>query len=183
MPDLSGAVWRCGCHDAAAIMAGANRCHTGMHGEAVSVCGVQYAAAAAAAGKSWAGNAVAALISGGLGCLRLADAESAAQAALPRTPLRTSKQPDSQKPYQTRRGGANILQGASRSLTSQVLQSLGKRGLAGTLLQVRALFCFCWLWLVSCGLPALAGNVRLLPSLKASVAKLYHTQQHASVSC
>jgi hypothetical protein len=103
------------------------------HDEHMFICHVQYAATAAAASKSWAGNAFAALISGGLGCLKLADAESAAQEALPRSP---QGQPDSQKPYQTRGQGAYILHVISRSLAPQMAQSLAKRGLVGTLLQV-----------------------------------------------
>ena len=106
------------------------------HDEHVSICHVQYAATAAAAGESWAGNAFAALIVGGLGCLKLADAESAAQQALPRSPQRTDGQPDLRKPYQIRHQGANILHGVSCSLTLQVAQSLAKRGLVGPLLQV-----------------------------------------------
>ncbi len=106
------------------------------HDEHVSVCHVQYAATAAAAGKSWAGDAFAALISGGLGCLKLANAESAAQEALPRSPQGTDRQLDSRKPYQTRHQGANILHGISCSMTQQVAQSLAERGLVGPLLQV-----------------------------------------------
>ena len=106
------------------------------HDKHMSICHVQYAAAAAAAGESWAGNAFAALISGGLGCLKLADAESAAQQALPRSPQGTDGQPDSRKPYQTRHQGANILHGISCSLTLQVAQSLAERGMVGPLLQV-----------------------------------------------
>jgi hypothetical protein len=108
------------------------------HDKRMSICHVQYAGTAAAAGMSWAANVFAPVISGGLGCLRLANAESAAQAVLQRTqrPQSANRQPDPQKPYKTWRQGAHILHVISRSLTPQVAQSLAKRGLVGPLLQV-----------------------------------------------
>ena len=106
------------------------------HHEHMSIYHVQYATTAAAAGESWVGNAFAALMSGGLGCLKLANAEWAAQEALPLSPQGTDRQPDPQKPYETWRQGAHILHVISRRLTPQVAQSLAKRGLVGALLQV-----------------------------------------------
>ena len=106
------------------------------HDKSMSISHVQYAGTAAAAGMSWAGNVFAPVISGGLGCLRLAHAESAAQAVLQRSPHKANRQLDSRKPYQTWRRGANILHNISRSLTPQVAQSLAKRGLVEPLLQV-----------------------------------------------
>jgi hypothetical protein len=100
-------------------------------------CDAQFAGAAAAAGKPWAGDAVAALVLGGLGCLRLARAEAAAQQA-PAVDAPSSTSPDPRKPHNTRRQGASILLGASQSLTPLVARTLASKGLARTLLQVRS---------------------------------------------
>ena len=118
---------------------------------------LQFAKAATAAGKSWAGNAVAAVVSGGLGSLQLAHAESAAQQMLA-TRCPQSLSPDPQKPYNTRRQAANILLGASQSLTPLVARSLAKKGLAGPLLQVRHPM----LLLMSCGLEECRSSCELL---------------------
>ena len=97
---------------------------------------MQFAGAAAAAGKPWAGDAVAALVLGGLGCLQLARAEATAQQA-PAADTASSTLPDPRKPHNTRRQGASILLGASQSLTPLVARTLANKGLARPLLQVR----------------------------------------------
>lgn len=96
----------------------------------------QYGDAAAAEGLSWAGDAVAAPVRGGLGSSRLADAEAKAQWAwrLKRTPGTVA--PDPCKPLNTRRLGASILEGVARGMTPPVARTLAERGLVGPLLQV-----------------------------------------------
>jgi hypothetical protein len=84
----------------------------------------------------WAGDAVAALVRGGLGSLRLADAEAKAQWAwrLKRPPGTAA--PDPCKPLDTRRLGAGILEGIARGMTPPMACTLAERGLVGPLLQV-----------------------------------------------
>jgi hypothetical protein len=89
------------------------------------------------AGRLWAGNAIASLVQGSLGILRLAHAEAAAQAASSLTAT-AAEQPNPRKPHETRALAANILRGAAQGLTPLVTRTLTKRGLIGPLLQVRA---------------------------------------------
>ena len=99
------------------------------------MCYLQYAAADAAAGRPWAGGAVAALVRDGLGCFQLAHAEAAAQAALSSTAGAT--QPDPAQPHATRSRGAIILKDVNRSLTPHLARALANERLVLPLLQVQ----------------------------------------------
>jgi hypothetical protein len=96
---------------------------------------VQFVKDGAAAGKPWVGNAVAALVCGGLSSLRLAHAEATAQQilAMHHPP---SALPQPRDTYDVRRQGGSILLGASQCLTPLVTRTLTKKGLARPLLQV-----------------------------------------------
>jgi hypothetical protein len=96
---------------------------------------LQGANAAAARGKPWAADAVAALVRGGLGSLNLAHAECAAQLALPLETPQAAK-PDLGKPYRARHMGADILALVTECLTPPISRALVRQGLVPALLQV-----------------------------------------------
>lgn len=99
------------------------------------LCRLQSANDAAAAGKPWPADTVAALVDGGLGSFRLAHAESAAQSAQVFTATR-SAQEDPYKPKDTRRLAADVLWGGAQSMTPAVARAIFKRGLVEPLLEV-----------------------------------------------
>ena len=96
----------------------------------------QYGNTAAAEGPLWAGDAVAALMRGALGSLRLAHAEAEAQRAWHANRTPGTATPDPCKPLDTRRLGASILEGVAQGMTPSVACTLAERGLVGPLLQV-----------------------------------------------
>ena len=112
---------------------------------------LQAATDAAAAGKPWAADAIAALVDGGLGSLRLARAESIAQSARVFT-APGSAQEDRFKPKSTRRLAADVMWGAAQSMTPAVPRAIFKRGLLKPLLEVGFGFpeLFCLRYCVQC---------------------------------
>ena len=91
--------------------------------------------AAKRAGRPWAGDAVAALVRGGLSAFRLAHAEAGARAALPPT-ARRAVQPGDPEQHMTRSQATSILADVPQALTPLVSHKLAKQGLAGPLLEV-----------------------------------------------
>ena len=98
-------------------------------------CHLQSAETAAAAGKPWAGDAIAALVRGGLGCYRLAHAESIAQLGLPAGTPRDAK-PDSSKPHKTLRVGIDVMQRVSRLMTPLAARTLANPLSMGPMVKV-----------------------------------------------
>jgi hypothetical protein len=96
---------------------------------------LQYADAASAAGRPWPSDAIAALVRGGLGSLRLGRAESAAQAAAPGTTT-GNEQPDPGLPDIAQHYGAQILAGVAWCLKGHVPRALARQGLVSPLLEV-----------------------------------------------
>ena len=99
---------------------------------------LQCAERAAAAGKPWTGDALAALVRGSLGTLQLAHAEAAAQRALPSTAVGAGY-PDPRQPFKTRRVAGDMLLHVSDIMTPHVSRTFAQRGLVPPLLEVISL--------------------------------------------
>jgi hypothetical protein len=104
------------------------------------VCNLQSASDAAAAGRPWAGDAIAALVRGGLGVLRLAHAEFAAQAANPfgdgLNECEEQMIMDPIVPLDLRCTALGIVDYAAQGIQQPALRALARQGLVAPLLQV-----------------------------------------------
>lgn len=103
---------------------------------------LQHAIAAGFWAKPSAGDAIAALLKGGLGSFRLAHAEAAAQEAL-LSRGRGAAQLDPCRPRNARTAAVAIVQDTATGLTPVMARILAKRGLVGPLLQVTSCATLC----------------------------------------
>ena len=123
----------------------------------------------------WAGDLVAALVHGGLGVLRFAHAEAAAQRVAGPSAAAGNAEVDPVAPQTARLNGVSTLEGVSRDMTPTVARTLVKQGLVGPLLQVGSPAGSCQLISSRCTLLLNTGSQMSLPPASAC-RKLYQPQ-------